>query len=74
MHSHGEAAVFYSVCDSGARACTGAFADFVEIPGVTVADTFFTPIDLLVTGTISIDDYAQWVRSNSARMAAAGRN
>ena len=49
----------------------GAFAAFGEIPGVTVSDTFFAPIDSLVSGTITIDDYANLVKTNSAQMAAA---
>ena len=67
----GENKVFYSIYDNGAKACMGAFAAFGEIPGVTVADTFFAPIDSLVAGTITIDDYAELVKTNSAQMAAA---
>ena len=67
----GENKVFYSIYDNGAKACMGAFAAFGEIPGVTVADTFFAPIDSLVAGTITIDDYAELVKTNSAQMGAA---
>ena len=67
----GENKVFYSIYDNGAKACMGAFAAFGEIPGVTVSDTFFAPIDSLVSGTITIDDYANLVKTNSAQMAAA---
>ena len=49
----------------------GAFAAFGEIPGVTVADTFFAPIDSLVAGTITIDDYAELVKTNSDLMREA---
>ena len=48
----------------------GNFQAFGEIPGVTVADTFFAPIDSLVAGTMTIDQYAELVKTNSALMAA----
>ena len=67
----GENKVFFSIYDNGANACMGNFQAFGEIPGVTVADTFFAPIDSLVAGTITIDDYAELVKTNSALMAAA---
>ena len=67
----GENKVFYSIYDNGAKACMGAFAAFGEIPGVTVADTFFAPIDSLVAGTMTIDQYAELVKTNSAKMAEA---
>ncbi len=67
----GENKVFYSIYDNGANACMGNFQAFGEIPGVTVADTFFAPIDSLVAGTITIDDYAELVKTNSALMAEA---
>ena len=67
----GENKVFYSIYDNGANACMGAFAAFGEIPGVTVGDTFFAPIDSLVSGSMTIAEYAELVKTNSAQMAAA---
>ena len=67
----GENKVFYSIYDNGANACMGAFAAFGEIPGVTVGDTFFAPIDSLVSGSMTIEQYAELVKTNSAQMAAA---
>ena len=67
----GEQKMFYSIYDNGATSALGGFAAFGEIPGVTVSDTFFAPIDSLVAGTITIDDYAELVKTNSAQMAAA---
>ena len=63
--------MFYSIYDNGAKAAMGGFAAFSEIPGVDVSGTFFAPIDSLVAGTITIDDYAELVKTNSALMAAA---
>ena len=67
----GENKVFFSIYDNGANACMGNFQAFGEIPGVTVADTFFAPIDSLVAGTMTIEDYAELVKTNSDLMRAA---
>ena len=64
----GENKMFYSIYDNGAKAAMGGFAAFGEIPGVDVSGTFFAPIDSLVAGTITIDDYAETVKTNSAMM------
>ena len=67
----GENVMFYSIYDNGAKAAMGGFAAFAEIPGVDVSSTFFAPIDSLVAGTMTIDEYATLVKTNSAQMAAA---
>ena len=67
----GENVMFYSIYDNGAKAAMGGFAAFSEIPGVDVSGTFFAPIDSLVAGTITIDDYAELVKTNSDLMRAA---
>ena len=66
----GENVMFYSIYDNGAKAAMGGFAAFGEIPGVEVSGTFFAPIDSLVAGTITIDEYAELVKTNSAQMRA----
>jgi len=66
----GEQKMFYSIYDSGATSAMGGFAAFSEIPGVDVSSTFFTPIDSLVAGTITIEDYANTVKTNSDLMRA----
>ena len=65
----GENKLFYSIYDNGAKAAMGGFAAFGAIPGVDVSGTFFAPIDSLVAGTITIDQYAEQVKTNSAKMA-----
>ena len=67
----GENVMFYSIYDNGAKAAMGGFAAFGEIPGVDVSGTFFAPIDSLVAGTITIEDYAELVKTNSDLMRAA---
>ena len=64
----GENQMFYSIYDNGAKAAMGGFAAFAEIPGVDISGTFFAPIDSLVSGTITIEDYANTVKTNSALM------
>ena len=64
----GENVMFYSIYDNGAKAAMGGFAAFGEIPGVDVSSTFFAPIDSLVAGTITIEEYAELVKTNSALM------
>ena len=66
----GEQKMFYSIYDSGATSAMGGFAAFAEIPGVTVSDTFFEPINSLVAGTMTIEEYANLVKTNSAQMRA----
>ena len=66
----GENVMFYSIYDNGAKAAMGGFAAFAEIPGVDISGTFFAPIDSLVAGTMTIDEYAELVKTNSALMAA----
>ena len=65
----GEQKMFYSIYDNGAKAAMGGFAAFGSIPGVDVSSTFFTPIDSLVAGTLTIEQYADQVKANSALMA-----
>ena len=64
----GENVMFYSIYDNGAKAAMGGFAAFGEIPGVDITSTFWAPIDSLVSGSITIDDYAETVKTNSALM------
>ena len=64
----GENVMFYSIYDNGAKAAMGGFAAFGEIPGVDVSSTFFAPIDSLVAGTITIEEYAELVKTNSNLM------
>ena len=64
----GENVMFYSIYDNGAKAAMGGFAAFGEIPGVDVSGTFFAPIDSLVAGTMTIEEYAELVKGNSDLM------
>ena len=50
--------MFYSIYDNGAKAAMGGFAAYSEIPGIDNTSVFFEPINSLVAGTITIDEYA----------------
>ncbi|MBE6922468.1 MAG: carbohydrate ABC transporter substrate-binding protein [Ruminococcaceae bacterium] len=66
----GEKKMFYSIYDNGAKAAMGDFAPFAEIPGITVADVFRYPIDSLVSGTLTIDEYVENIKTASEQMRA----
>ncbi len=62
--------MFYSIYDNGAKSCMGNFAAFEGIPGVTVSSVFFEPIDRLVAGSITIDDYVANIKAVNDQMRA----
>ena len=66
----GENKMFFSIYDNGAKAAMGGFAAFAEIPGIDVSSVFFAPIDSLVAGTLTIDEYKANVISASEQMRA----
>ena len=66
----GENKMFYSIYDNGAKAAMGGFAAFAEIPGITVGEVFFAPIDSLVAGTLTIDEYVENIKTASEQMRA----
>ncbi len=66
----GENKVFYSIYDNGAKAAMGDFAPFAEIPGITLHDVFRAPIDSLVSGTMTIDEYIANIVAATEQMRA----
>ena len=61
----GDAAIYYSIYDTGAVAVLDAFATTEAIEGVSVRGTFCDPINSLVTGDKTIDDWkAQIIADN----------
>ena len=64
----GENKLFFSIYDKGAKAAMGGFAAFKEIPGVDVSSVFFQPIDSLVAGTLTIDEYVANIKTASEQM------
>lgn len=53
----GDAKIYYSIYDTGAVAVLDAFATTESIEGVTIRGTFCDPINSLVTGDKTIDDW-----------------
>ena len=66
----GENKIFYSIYDNGAKAAMGDFAPFAEIPGITLHDVFRAPIDSLVSGTMTIDEYIANIVAATEQMRA----
>ncbi|MBR5316680.1 MAG: carbohydrate ABC transporter substrate-binding protein [Lachnospiraceae bacterium] len=58
----GDNVMFYSIYDNGAKAAMGGFATFASVEGKVenVADVFFAPIDSLVEGTLTKE---QWIEN-----------
>ena len=62
--------MFYSIYDNGAKAAMGGFAAFNAIEGVDVSSTFFEPINSLVSGSITIEQYKATIIANTDLMRA----
>ncbi len=61
----GDAKIYYSIYDTGAVAVLDAFATTEAIEGVTIRSTFCDPINSLVSGDKTIDDWkAQIIADN----------
>lgn len=59
----GENVMFYSIYDNGAKAAMGNFAAFDAIPGVEVSTLFFEPVNSLVSGQLTVEE---WLNNISA--------
>ena len=66
----GDNKLFYSIYDSGAGAAMGSFAAYSPIPGIDNTSVFFEPINSLVGGTLSIDDWRANIISATDQMRA----
>ncbi|MGN0335296.1 MAG: carbohydrate ABC transporter substrate-binding protein [Lachnospiraceae bacterium] len=66
----GDNAMFYSIYDSGAKAAMGNFAAFAAIPGVEVRTVFLDPVNSLVSGDLTEDQWISDVVAASDQMRA----
>lgn len=66
----GDNKLFYSIYDSGAGAAMGSFAAYSPIPGIDNTGVFFEPINSLVGGTLTIDDWRANIISATDQMRA----
>ena len=61
--------IFYSVYDNGAKAAIGNFAAFKAVAGLgNPADYFFAPINSLVSGNITKEQYRQDIITATDKM------
>ena len=67
----GDNKMFYSIYDNGAKAAMGGFAAYNSVPGLgTVREVFFDPINSLVEGTLTKEDWVASVKAASDQMRA----
>lgn len=67
----GDNKLFYSIYDTGAVAVMDAFATTDPVEGVTVRTTFFDPINSLVSGDKTKDDWISQVKTDSDALRGA---
>ena len=66
----GDNKMFYSIYDNGAKAAMGNFASFSAIPGVEVRTVFFDPVNSLVSGNMTEQQWVDGIKSASDQMRA----
>ncbi len=66
----GDNVMFYSIYDDGAKAAMGNFAAFEAIPGVEIRPVFFDPVNSLVSGDMTEEDWIAGIISASDQMRA----
>lgn len=64
----GDNVMFYSIYDNGAKAAMGNFAPFEAVAGLDVRKNFFDPVNSLVEGSITEDDWIKGVKEASDQM------
>jgi len=67
----GDNVMFYSIYDNGAKAAMGNFAAFNPIPGVEISPVFFEPINSVVSGSLTAEDWLANVSAASDQMREA---
>lgn len=66
----GDNKLFYSIYDNGAGAAMGGFAAYSPIPGIDNTSVFFEPINSLVEGSLTIEDWKANIISATDQMRA----
>ena len=67
----GDAKLYYSIYDNGAVAVMDAFATTEPVEGITVRSTFFDPVNSLVTGDKTKDDWIAQIKKDSDSLRGA---
>lgn len=66
----GDNKLFYSIYDTGAVAVMDAFAATEPVEGITPRTTFFDPVNSLVTGEKTQEDWVSQIKSDSDELRA----
>lgn len=66
----GDNVMFYSIYDNGAKAAMGNFAAFEAIPGTEVRTVFLDPVNSLVSGNLTKEQWIADVIEASDKMRA----
>ncbi len=66
----GDNVLFYSIYDNGAKAAMGGWAAFEAIPGVDSTTVYYDPINSLVAGTLTIEEYQANIEAANEQMRA----
>ena len=66
----GDNKMFYAIYDNGAKAAMGNFAAFSPIEGLDNRTVWFDPVNSLVSGTMTQDEWVEGIKSASDQMRA----
>lgn len=67
----GDNQMFYSIYDNGAKAAMGNFAAYESVAGLgTVREVFFDPVNALVEGSLTQEDWVSGIKEASDLMRA----
>ena len=67
----GDNVMFYSIYDNGAKAAMGNFAAYESVAGLgTVREVFFDPVNSLVSGDMTQDEWVESIKAASDQMRA----
>ena len=67
----GDNKLFYSIYDNGAKAAMGNFASYTSVAGLgTVREVFLDPVNSLVEGSLTKEDWIASIKEASAQMLA----
>ena len=65
----GDNQIFYGIYDDGAMAALGAFASYKSVAGLgTVREVFFDPVNSLVSGSMTKDEWVSSIKAASDQM------
>ena len=66
----GDNVMFYSIYDNGAKAAMGNFAALNAIPGIELSPVFFEPVNSVVSGQLTVDQWLENITAASEQMRA----